>query len=360
MQATHTITRIKQREVMINFFRKIRHGLMEKNKTGKYLKYALGEILLVVVGILIALQLNNWNEARKKTNEINSIIVDFEMELETNIHTSNRMLRIGYGLDSLTSKIKQKQITEELIQSRFAFPFFNTFLQKFLADNLDELIASERQMSEKYKIIISDLKELKRRIESQHKWENRATDISAERSKEMIDTLPWLFSEDPLKTQKALEHTINDPFFRNKVLSYLGFQLNENVWDASLIRTSSLAILYKIRILKNENIELTPFLESFGLTAFNTLNCDDKSSPIIDEVNFRTNFVVYNKLDTAVSYRIVDENGQMKDQPTRVLEPQSFNLDYFSLPNNLRIQLLKDGKCETVYTYAKDGFVIFE
>ena len=38
---------------------------MENNKTGKYLKYAVGEIILVVIGILIALQINNWNEDRK-------------------------------------------------------------------------------------------------------------------------------------------------------------------------------------------------------------------------------------------------------------------------------------------------------
>jgi len=49
---------------MIKFFRKIRYNLMEQNKTGKYLKYAIGEILLVVIGILIALQINNWNDNR--------------------------------------------------------------------------------------------------------------------------------------------------------------------------------------------------------------------------------------------------------------------------------------------------------
>lgn len=51
---------------MIKFFRKIRFDLMEKNKTGKYLKYAIGEIVLVVIGILIALQINNWNELNKE------------------------------------------------------------------------------------------------------------------------------------------------------------------------------------------------------------------------------------------------------------------------------------------------------
>ncbi len=50
---------------MIKFFRKIRYDLIGKNKTGKYLKYAIGEIILVVIGILIALSVNNWNQEKK-------------------------------------------------------------------------------------------------------------------------------------------------------------------------------------------------------------------------------------------------------------------------------------------------------
>ncbi len=51
---------------MIKFFRKIRYDLMERNNTGKYLKYAIGEIILVVIGILIALSINNWNGLKKE------------------------------------------------------------------------------------------------------------------------------------------------------------------------------------------------------------------------------------------------------------------------------------------------------
>lgn len=58
---------------MFKFFGKIRYELMSNNKTGKYLKYAVGEILLVMIGILLALQVNNWNEynARKAKLKIN-------------------------------------------------------------------------------------------------------------------------------------------------------------------------------------------------------------------------------------------------------------------------------------------------
>src|SRR5210317_1076892 len=51
---------------MIKFFRHIRKTLLMENKTSKYIKYAIGEIVLVVIGILIALQINNWNEQKKQ------------------------------------------------------------------------------------------------------------------------------------------------------------------------------------------------------------------------------------------------------------------------------------------------------
>ncbi|TPV32809.1 hypothetical protein FJ651_10870 [Paucihalobacter ruber] len=69
---------------MIKFFRKIRYNLMVHNKSSKYLKYAIGEIILVVIGILIALQINNWNEEKKNSASERQyycrILEDFELE----------------------------------------------------------------------------------------------------------------------------------------------------------------------------------------------------------------------------------------------------------------------------------------
>ncbi|MBK7873993.1 MAG: hypothetical protein IPJ74_26755 [Saprospiraceae bacterium] len=50
---------------MLRFFRNIRRRLLDSGSLRKYLVYAVGEIILVVIGILIALQINNWNEGRK-------------------------------------------------------------------------------------------------------------------------------------------------------------------------------------------------------------------------------------------------------------------------------------------------------
>ena len=59
---------------MIKFFRHIRQRYISEGKTKKYLLYAIGEIILVVIGILIALQINNWNEGRKERKVENDIL----------------------------------------------------------------------------------------------------------------------------------------------------------------------------------------------------------------------------------------------------------------------------------------------
>ena len=66
---------------MIKFFRKIRQNLLSEGKTGKYFKYAIGEIVLVVIGILIALSINNWNENRKVKKQEAQIYTELKGDL---------------------------------------------------------------------------------------------------------------------------------------------------------------------------------------------------------------------------------------------------------------------------------------
>ena len=70
---------------MIKFFRHIRKTLLEQNKTSKYFKYAIGEIVLVVIGILIALQINNWNEHRKSMLQEVNILSKLNRDLKANL-----------------------------------------------------------------------------------------------------------------------------------------------------------------------------------------------------------------------------------------------------------------------------------
>ena len=69
---------------MIKFFRKIRQKMLTENKFSKYLLYAIGEIILVVIGILIALQININNEERKDRNKEKIILETLLSDLESN------------------------------------------------------------------------------------------------------------------------------------------------------------------------------------------------------------------------------------------------------------------------------------
>jgi hypothetical protein len=66
---------------MIKIFRKIRQNSLIENKTGKYFKYAIGEIVLVVIGILIALSINNWNEGEKDLNKEITILKNIKKDV---------------------------------------------------------------------------------------------------------------------------------------------------------------------------------------------------------------------------------------------------------------------------------------
>ena len=83
---------------MLRFLSQIRQRLLTENRFSKYLLYAVGEILLVVVGILIALQIDNWNEERKLKKEEFLILAELKDDLEETLND----LQLGKSLNEST------------------------------------------------------------------------------------------------------------------------------------------------------------------------------------------------------------------------------------------------------------------
>ncbi|TVZ56797.1 hypothetical protein OD91_2096 [Lutibacter sp. Hel_I_33_5] len=84
---------------MIKFFRKIRKNLLIKGKTTQYLKYAIGEIVLVVIGILIALQINNLNEKRNQQNTLQNIYKSIKSDLQEDIKNIDNVIEVSIPLE---------------------------------------------------------------------------------------------------------------------------------------------------------------------------------------------------------------------------------------------------------------------
>ena len=110
---------------MIKFFRTIRQNLLNEGKTSKYLKYAIGEIVLVMIGILLALQVNNWNESRKERIIEKDVLNDILTNLEQNNNLIHKSLAMLEGFDN-SSNI----VLEALSQKR---PYSDTLAKHFFA-----------------------------------------------------------------------------------------------------------------------------------------------------------------------------------------------------------------------------------
>ena len=101
---------------MIKFFRKIRQNLLVENKFSKYLFYAIGEILLVVIGILIAVNINNWNEHKQSQNEFKSILTTIKTDLERDTLMAQGVIKYYKKNEETSLKVINKKITFDNIE----------------------------------------------------------------------------------------------------------------------------------------------------------------------------------------------------------------------------------------------------
>ena len=144
---------------MIKIFRKIRYNLMSAGKTSRYLKYAIGEIILVVIGILIALQINNWNQDRKNDKTIHQLYENLQSSLKTDSlelaeilnRSHNSLTNMDLLLTTPSEALLAEYSNEELMQIPQAiFDGVYSFYPKMgiynqiLSSNLMEFIKSEK------------------------------------------------------------------------------------------------------------------------------------------------------------------------------------------------------------------------
>ncbi len=94
---------------MLTFLRKIRKSLIESGSARKYLLYAIGEILLVMIGILLALQVNNWNEWRKDRINERILLMELSKSLETNCQD------IEFSIEWLSTARRSMEVVKSIL-----------------------------------------------------------------------------------------------------------------------------------------------------------------------------------------------------------------------------------------------------
>lgn len=133
---------------MIKFFRHIRKNLLSENKFSKYLLYAIGEIILVVIGILIALQLNNYSESKKERKQEVSLLTNLANEIKLDILQIENSTEISTKrLSRLDSIVHLLENSSNIDKSLFIEKSFEFVIDQYFKSNsgiFDEAVSSGR------------------------------------------------------------------------------------------------------------------------------------------------------------------------------------------------------------------------
>ncbi len=203
---------------------------MSQNKTAKYLKYAIGEIFLVVIGILIALQINNWNESNKNKSiekvYLKELLEDFEINLKK---SQNTIDKIAGTLPKLISLLEQSTLEKPTISIDSLNKNFS------LMSSMPAYISTDRTYnnligSGDFKLMTNA--SLKSKIADYYKYVDLIKLVQSTHEMDLVNTfqpyiieyldyqaVPWLRVEDyplpPAVDKNRILNVIKDQKFRN-------------------------------------------------------------------------------------------------------------------------------------------------
>lgn len=161
---------------MIKFFRHIRRQLLVEGKMGKYLQYAIGEIVLVVIGILIALQVNNWNIKKINENLEQQILIELKKEYKSNLIQLQEKNQIREGLIMRSTEWLIKQIDNQVLEINI--DSLNHHLSRtLLVPTYDPIISVTTELINAGQLKLIQNQELKTKLT---KWPSVTNDLVGE------------------------------------------------------------------------------------------------------------------------------------------------------------------------------------
>ena len=235
---------------MIKFFRKIRQNLLQEGKTTKYFKYAIGEIILVVIGILIALQINNWNENRKVKNletqiykELKSDLLQTKNDINQTILQHKKVLKSS---QQLIIDISNKKPYSDSIYRYFgdSGKEFKIIPKTSAFENLKN-IGLNTLSNDSLRVSISNLFQLDlKRLEDELGLENSSFNI---REDLYPHQMKYLFLDTNEPANYGFKHTDTIKVFKLKIKNY-----EKLLKDNDLLKTLQLSLWTRSLIVNKE------------------------------------------------------------------------------------------------------------
>jgi len=249
---------------MIKFFRKIRRRLLTENNFSKYLLYGIGEIILVVIGILIALALNNLNELRKNELKVDAIFEDILLELSSDVEKTTNLMRFYEKKDSIIYVVLNDSLTFEDYENNKIPNLFNltTSYEKvsLTQDAYNNLIQNLDAIPLQYKSVLNDLSLLYNGYKNTVDDFNDKMELFVEENVDIrVHNYPWFSERDSTDVKSQIEFLLDDFRYRNEVSRFYNLGIQNHLKSTINYRLKAVECYQKIAALLNKPIIDDPF-----------------------------------------------------------------------------------------------------
>lgn len=345
---------------MARLFRNIRQTLLVENRFTRYLIYAVGEIFLVVIGIMIALYFNNKNTERNRQAEINRLIADLEKGLKTNQFLLERFTGRSYAQDSMMSLLINGEITEENFRrNRILNDLMgnNTQYAWLQDENINTILQKERDFDTSHNQLLKLIKSYKSRLEDMETTAAELNELSNWNDKFMADNFEWYSGSTAEDRDKKVQYFLHDQFFRNR-LSLFRKKFGSQISHLTFLAAVRAAILLEIRRITDglDPQQMDTFLRSIGLAPFEQLDCSELERDWERGFSGLYFFLFYNGTkELATIYRLrenVDAWESFK------INPGEYEI-FGQIPGR-GFMIGEPDACEALYVASKDGYLLLE
>lgn len=224
---------------MITIFRKIRQRLISENRFTKYLLYALGEIVLVVIGILIALQINNANENKKNADKVKILLGKVQNELETDISEIKSIIEFYSVKDSLIELVLNDKVSKadylKPSSDELHYLLFNRVEIRLKKASFNNLMSVQDIIPEEYDTLISELKELYNDNYSYIEETEKNIGLDHDKNEDyLFENFEWYSSQIPFyRNEDRINFFVNNVRYKGMVKEYkstlIDGYLNQNI-----------------------------------------------------------------------------------------------------------------------------------
>ena len=312
--------------------------MADDNKPLKYMRYAIGEIVLVVIGILIALQINTWNEQRKDIERTNRLLENVQKELLVNIKETDEATTFYREKDSLIYKVLYKKVTYDDYKSNPALSniIYGRYRVDVTEDAFEKLMDFEGKVPKELDSIFIKLKEaFGPDWVSIHENNKLIDDAAKSNFKEIENNKKWfadLYSIGKIPDE-MIEYQLNDTIYRNRVVNY------------AIIGSTH---FHRIRLYRNK--ALTIYEEIFDYLDLK------KDTSVVKNMNDYKHYLGVYEYDSIENVHFVMENDRIKANfiakndtiilDSSIIVPES--KEYFMIENRVFGQLIFDENDEVI------------